>query len=81
MADTEILPAWLRRKPGYNIWKRNNLWQLHAALSNGGLHMTLLALWDGKSGDAPGGTEHLVNEATQKGARSVILNMNEIGAP
>ncbi len=78
LADSEILPGWLRKKPGYDIWKRNNLWQLHAALSNGGLHITLLALWDGKSGDGPGGTEHLVSEARQKGARTVKLDINQI---
>ena len=77
LADTDVLPAWLCRKPGYDIWKRNNLWQLHEALSNGGLHMTLLALWDGKSGDGTGGTEHLVNEARQKGARTLVIDINE----
>ncbi len=78
LADTDVLPAWLCRKPGYDIWKRNNLWQLHEALSNGGLHMTLLALWDGKSGDGTGGTEHLVNEARQKGARTLVIDINEM---
>ncbi len=78
LADNAVLPRWLSRKPDYDIWKRNNLWQLHAALSNGALHATLLALWDGKMGDGNGGTEHLVNEAMTKGVRSIILDMNEI---
>jgi hypothetical protein len=30
---------------------------------------TLLALWDGKGGDGPGGTEHLVSVAPSYGIR------------
>lgn len=80
LADNPVLPRWLSRKPDYDIWKRNNLWQLHAALSNSALHATLLALWDGKMGDGTGGTEHLVNEAMTKGVRTIILDMNEINS-
>ena len=68
-ANSYTLPGWLSKKRGYNIWERNNLWQLHAALINGGLHMTLIALWDGKQGDAMGGTDHMVNEAILRGAK------------
>jgi hypothetical protein len=78
LANAAVLPKWLSKKPGYNIWKRNNLWELYAALSNGGLHMTLLALWDGKGGDGMGGTQHMVDEAGQKGAKIVVLDMNSL---
>jgi len=78
LANSKLLPGWLSKKPEYDIWKRNNLWELHAALSNGGLHMTLLALWDGKGGDDMGGTEHMVNEAILKGAKTIIIDMNDV---
>jgi hypothetical protein len=78
MANSAVLPKWLNKRPDYNIWKRNNLWELHAALSNGGIHMTLLALWDRKGGDGLGGTENMVNEARMKGARIIILDMINI---
>lgn len=78
MANSALLPGWLSKKSGYNIWERNNLRELHAALSNGGLHMTLMALWDGQPGDAMGGTEHMVNEAILRGAKSIIIDINKI---
>lgn len=34
----------------------------------------VIAYWDGKGGDAPGGTEHAVRLAAQRGANYVILN-------
>ena len=70
----------LLQKPGYDIWKRNNIWQLQAAMRNGALHMTLLALWDGKIGDGSGGTEHLIKEARLKGSHTIIIDIEEPGA-
>ena len=31
--ESEYLPAWLRPKPNYDIWQRNNLWMLFNALA------------------------------------------------
>ncbi len=78
LANSTVLPRWLGKKPDYDIWKRNNFWELHAALTNGGLHMTLIALWDGKGGDGVGGTQHMVREAEIKGAKTIVIDMNWI---
>ncbi len=78
LANGTLLPRWLSKKAGYNIWKRNNLWELHAALTNGGLHMTLIALWDGKGGDGMGGTEHMIQEAVLKGAKTIIIDLKQV---
>jgi hypothetical protein len=51
-----------------NIWSRANLWMVEEALSLAP-QRTLLALWDGKGGDGPGGTEHLVSVAASYGMR------------
>jgi tetratricopeptide (TPR) repeat protein len=69
------LPRWLREKEGYNIWQRSNLWILSNALdeARGGSHLTLIALWNGKTGDAAGGTEDMVLQAQKRGARTIIL--------
>ncbi|HMH48599.1 MAG TPA: tetratricopeptide repeat-containing protein [Candidatus Acidoferrum sp.] len=69
------LPRWLREKAGYNIWQRSNLWILSNALdkAEGGSHLTLIALWNGKQGDAAGGTEDMVSQAQRRGARTIIL--------
>ena len=42
--------------------------------------MTLIALWAGKGGDGPGGTEHMVKEAKEKGAKTVIISMQSLMA-
>jgi tetratricopeptide (TPR) repeat protein len=74
LADSEELPKWLRNKPKYEIWQRNNLWILHNALALGDTHTTLLALWDGRSGDGPGGTKDMVEQAERFGARVIIID-------
>ena len=60
--DTVILPASLTEGAELNIWQRTNLWMVDEALALAP-QRTLLALWDGKAGDGPGGTEHLVKLA------------------
>lgn len=81
--ESEYLPAWLRGKPDYNIWQRNNLWTLFNALSEacdprtGDPNLTLIALWDGAGGDGPGGTGDLVEKVKHVGARSEIVNTKE----
>jgi hypothetical protein len=76
LSQTKELPKWLEKKGKYSIWERNNLWELNSALVNGGINMTLIALWDGKGGDGPGGTEHMVNEAVSKGAKVIRIDIN-----
>jgi hypothetical protein len=51
---------------------------LHNALAHGASHMTLLALWNGEGGDGPGGTEHLVGESRQRGARTIVLDTADL---
>ena len=78
LAQSKELPKWLMKKEKYTIWERNNLWMLNKALSNGGLHMGLIALWNQKGGDAPGGTEHMITEAKVRGAKTVVINIESI---
>jgi tetratricopeptide (TPR) repeat protein len=80
----EFLPAWLREKPDYGIWQRNNLWMLFNALDEGcdpksaDPNITLIALWDGEGGDGPGGTGDLVKKVEGLGARSEIIKTKEL---
>lgn len=78
LAETKELPKWLRGHTDYNFWERNNNWMLQQALSNGGGNITLIALWDGKSGNGPGGTKHLVLETQKQGGRTEIIDINSI---
>jgi hypothetical protein len=78
LADSQELPRWLRKKKDYTIWSRNNLWSLHNALVHGGPKVTLIALWDGGTGDGPGGTEDMVRLARARGAKTIHLNTKEL---
>jgi hypothetical protein len=78
LSTSDELPRWLRGKPNYDIWQRNNLWMLHNALALGRDKVTLIALWDGKPGDGPGGTEHMVEKARARGAKVVILDTGQL---
>ncbi len=74
--EKEYLPAWLRSKPNYNIWQRNNLWMLHNALTAGGDDcVTLISLWDCEpTGDGSGGTSDLVQKVERRGAKAIVIN-------
>lgn len=74
LGDSEELPHWLRSKPGYSIWQRSNLWMLHHALYISQDHLTLIALWNGSTGDGPGGTADMVQRAQDRGATFIHLD-------
>jgi hypothetical protein len=75
LTESEELPNWLQSENlNYSFWERNNLWILNAALALGGQNMTLVALWDGKQGDGPGGTRNMIKEVEQRGAKSIIIS-------
>jgi hypothetical protein len=82
--ESEYLPAWLREKPDYGIWQRNNLWMLFNALDEGcdpksdDPNLTLIALWDGAGGDGAGGTADLVNKVEGMGARCEVIKTKEL---
>ena len=82
--EKEYLPAWLREKPDYSIWQRNNLWMLFNALDEGcdpksaDPHIRLIALWDGAGGDGPGGTGDLVKKVESLGARCEVIETKEL---
>ena len=82
--DIEYLPSWVREKPDYGIWQRNNLWMLFNALDEasdsktGDPNITLITLWDGKEGDGPGGTGDLVERVRERGARCEIIDSKQL---
>jgi hypothetical protein len=78
LSESERLPRWLRAKPGYDIWQRSNLWMLHNALFLSRDHLTLIALWNGATGDGPGGTEDMVNRAKSRGATFIHLDARKL---
>ena len=74
LMDKKELPSWLQTTDwAYTFWERNNLWILNSALTVGGRNITFLALWDGKKGDGPGGTENMIRLVKKRGAKSIIV--------
>ena len=78
LTDSDRLPRWLRAKKNYDIWQRSNLWMLHNALSISQDQLTLIALWNGATGDGPGGTEDMVERAKNRGARFIHLDTKKL---
>jgi hypothetical protein len=55
-----IMPEELGPTPkGANPYERNNLWMLYNAQAYGPEKVHFVALWNGQSGDGPGGTKHM----------------------
>ncbi len=57
-----------------NPYERNNLWALYSTLCYGIQRVRLVVLWDGKGGDGPGGTGHMVQEVRRLGG--VVEHIN-----
>lgn len=76
LSQTTDLPGWLRHRARYSIWQRNNLWTLYAALVAGASNVTVLALWNGKQGDGPGGTADMIEIARARGAETHVIDTN-----
>lgn len=79
LAETKALPQWLEKVENYTFWERNNLWMLQHALVNGGIHVTLIALWNGESGSGPGGTAHMVEATKNRGGKTEIIDIDTLG--
>jgi len=78
LQPSEDLPQWLAHRPGYTVWQRNNQWMLHNALAAGGRRVTLIALWNGKAGDGPGGTADMVDQITRRGGEVVRIGAGTV---
>lgn len=59
-------------------YERNNLWLLHTALSMGPDKIRFICLWDGKSGDGPGGTKHMHDEVLKHAGKVYVIDTNTL---
>jgi hypothetical protein len=73
LGESQALPPWVAGRDNYSIWNRNNLWTLHAALAHIHADVTLIALFDGRKGDGPGGTFDMIQRA-----RAMHVNVIQI---
>jgi hypothetical protein len=64
--------------PGEDPYERNNLWMMESAMKFGAEKIEFVCLWDGRSGDGPGGTRHLMQEVRSKAGRIHWLNTTQL---
>ncbi|HLK93050.1 MAG TPA: hypothetical protein VKZ18_24360 [Polyangia bacterium] len=74
LGGSKELPSWVAGRKDYSIWNRNNLWTLNAALANVHADVTLIALFDGKRGDGPGGTYDMIERAREAHVNVVAID-------
>jgi hypothetical protein len=59
---------------GEDPFEQNNLWMLGSAMRFGAEKVDFICLWNGKGGDGPGGTQHLMKEVQNKSGRVHWIN-------
>lgn len=78
LGDSEDLPVWAETIPNYGVFQRGNIWALEDALLRPDADTTLIALWNGKAGDGPGGTADMVRLAEGHGAKICKKNTDDL---
>jgi tetratricopeptide (TPR) repeat protein len=76
-----VMPTELGPVPdGVDPFERCNLWLLYTALALGGSKVRFITLWNGASGDGPGGAAHLVSEVKRHTGRTTWLDTRTLFA-
>ena len=65
---------------GADPYERCNRWMLEDALAIGADRLIFVCLWDGGGGDAPGGTQHMVEEVERRGGAVRWLDTRQLWA-
>jgi hypothetical protein len=76
LSDSDKLPGWAEAIPKYGVFQRGNIWAIEDALLQPNADTTLIALWNGKAGDGPGGTADMVELA--KGSKICGKDTDEL---
>jgi hypothetical protein len=64
--------------PNIDPYARHSLWQLYAALAYGSEKVRFLAFWNGRDGDGPGGTAHMMKVVQQHAGLVYHLNTTKL---
>jgi hypothetical protein len=78
LSEDADLPIWAASIPDYGVFQRGNIFMIEAALIKPNADVTLLALWNGKAGDGPGGTADMVELAKEQGAKTCVVDTDEL---
>jgi len=78
LSDSEELPPWAAKIKDYGVFQRGNIWNMQDALLRPNADVTLVALWNQKAGEGPGGTADMVKLAKSHGAKVREQNSDEL---
>ena len=78
LSDTDELPPWAAGIKDYGVFQRGNIWVMQDALLQPNADVTLLALWNQKAAEGPGGTADMVKLAKSHGAKVREQNSDEL---
>ena len=73
-----LAPAELPDPDAGDAFERCNAWLLDTALASGSTQMHLIGLWNGESGDGPGGTAHMMSEARRRGGQVTWIDTRRL---
>ena len=74
-----VMPEVLGATPaGASPYERCNLWMLEDTLAMGAERLRFVCLWDGRGGDGPGGTRHMVEEVRRRGGEARWLDTTKL---
>ena len=77
-----VMPIELGPAPdSVDPFERCNLWLLYSALALGVRKVHFVALWNGSSGDGPGGTAHMMQEVKRLNGRVTWLDTRNLFSP
>ncbi len=78
-ATLHVLPVERGATPdGDDPYERNNLRMLEAASRFGPERVDFVCLWNGESGDGPGGAQHMMEEVQNRGGRTLWLDTTKL---
>jgi hypothetical protein len=78
LSDSDELPPWAEGIKDYGVFQRGNIWNMQDALLRPNADVTLIALWNQKAGEGPGGTADMVKLAKAHGAKLREKNTDEL---
>jgi hypothetical protein len=78
LSDSDELPAWAAGIKDYGVFQRGNIWIMQDALVRPNADVTLIALWNQKAAEGPGGTADMVRLAKSHGAKVREQNSDEL---
>jgi hypothetical protein len=78
LSNSDELPPWAEGIKDYGVFQRGNIWNMQDALLRPNADVTLIALWNQKASEGPGGTADMVKLAKSHGAKVREENSDEL---